>query len=225
MNTPALNIWTLLRQTGGGGFSPNGFPMYVVNNHCLQCYSTWNCLSLSFKASMVGGKLSSPTSSWKAFSWLVSHSENSRNSSSYCFFFVLGDFFSPLGGVFNSRAGDVDLLLGGVPLVSLTSGFFTSLGAEAKTGFSFSGTIDSTTGCLGGVFTSNTKMPKVFSFRSRLCKIVRMRPQRLFKSARRAFLWGLAPLEDSLFKKSWRHSWITEWLCNNCVDNKKIPIC
>lgn len=205
---------------GEGREGTNGSTMYVLNNHCLQCYSTWNCLSLSFKASMVGGKLSSPTSSWKALSWLVSHSENSRNSSSYCFFFVLGDFFSPLGGVFNSRTGEDDLLLGGVSLVSLTSGFLTSLGVEARTGFSFSGTTDSTTTCLGGVFISDTKTPRAFSFRSRFRRIVRMRPQRLFNSARRAFLWGLAPLEDSLFKKSWRHSWITEWHCKNCMENK-----
>lgn len=193
----------------------------------LTCFITWNCFSLSFKASIVGGKLSSPTRSWNAFSWLVNHSENSRNSSSYCFFFVLGDFFSPLGGVLNSRAGDADVLLGGVPLVSFTSGFLTSLGVvgvEAKTGFSFSGTMDSSTGCLEGDWTSETKTPKAFSFLSRFCRIVRIRPQRLFKSDRRAFLWGLAPLEDSLFKKSWRHSWMMEWLCRNCVGNKKLSV-
>ena len=177
---------------------------------------TWNCCSLPFKASIVGGKLSSPTRSWNAFSWLVNHTENSRNSSSYCLLFVLGDFFSTLGGVFISRAGEVDLLRGVVTLGSLASGVFISLGGESKTTSSFSGTIASCRGCLGGVFTSEINIPKAFNFLSRFCRMVRILLQRLFRSARRAFLWGLAPPEDSLFKNSWRDSWITAWLCKNC---------
>ena len=184
---------------------------FLLTQNWLLQHITWNCVSLSFKASIVGGKLSSPTRSWNGFSCSANHSENSFNSSSYCFFFVLGDFFSPLGGVLSSLAGEVDLLLG---VVCLTSGFFSS-GVDANTGFSLSGIMDSTTGTLGGVWASPAKRPKALSFRCLLCSIARILSHRLFRSERRAFLWGLAPLEDSLFKKSWRHSWIKQWLWRN----------